>query len=227
MQHYMRRLIENKRNIPHLSMLVIGIFLFIFVLPVLVSFGIGAYLIPLSFTVILISLTSIVNTKNTFFLGVIALAIVFQWLAYFNRGPVFHFSNYISFLLSTTIFALITFNLIGQIVRAKDVDVALILQTVSGYLLIGIILVLVNTLIISVNPEAISFGSNSPKFSEIVYFSFINYTTIGFGDISPVSPLARSVSILFGIIGQFYLSIIIAFIIGKFLNKQSNQTKEQ
>jgi hypothetical protein len=80
---------------------------------------------------------------------------------------------------------------------------------------------LVNVLIVSVKPEAIGFATNNPGLDEIIYYSFVTYTTIGFGDISPVSPAARVVAIAFGLIGQLYLTIIIAFIVGKFLNKQS------
>jgi hypothetical protein len=44
-------------------------------------------------------------------------------------------------------------------------------------------------------------------------------TTIGYGDISPISEPARNFAIILGLVGQFYNSIIIAIIIGKFLQK--------
>ncbi|MUP14329.1 hypothetical protein DWB61_04425 [Ancylomarina euxinus] len=43
-------------------------------------------------------------------------------------------------------------------------------------------------------------------------------TTIGFGEIIPQSQIAKSLSIFSGIVGQFYLTIIMALIIGKLLN---------
>ncbi|WP_158614374.1 ion channel [Ancylomarina euxina] len=54
--------------------------------------------------------------------------------------------------------------------------------------------------------------------SDIVYYSFVCMTTIGFGEIIPQSQIAKSLSIFSGIVGQFYLTIIMALIIGKLLN---------
>jgi hypothetical protein len=46
--------------------------------------------------------------------------------------------------------------------------------------------------------------------SQLVYFSLVTLTTIGYGDITPVSPQARILSALEGLIGQLFLAIIIA-----------------
>jgi hypothetical protein len=46
--------------------------------------------------------------------------------------------------------------------------------------------------------------------SSIFYFSFTAFTTMGFGDITSVSPLARYVTITEGMLGQLYPAIFIA-----------------
>ena len=48
--------------------------------------------------------------------------------------------------------------------------------------------------------------------AELNYFSIITLTTVGYGDVSPVSPQARTLAALEGLIGQLYLAIIIAMI---------------
>jgi len=57
------------------------------------------------------------------------------------------------------------------------------------------------------------FGPTSTEFS-LLYFSFVAMTTIGFGDIVPVAPPARSLAALEGLLAQLYLTIIIARLVG-------------
>ena len=49
---------------------------------------------------------------------------------------------------------------------------------------------------------------------EFVYFSFVTLTTLGYGDISPVQPLAKFMVYIEAIIGQFYLAILVASLVG-------------
>ena len=115
--------------------------------------------------------------------------------------------------------------MIHQVVMSKTVTPKVIVETISGYLLIGVVLVFLNSMMMWVNPNAISLPKESltSDLSNIIYYSFITVTTIGYGDILPVSQLAKSLSILFGIIGQLYLTIIIALIIGKYLSSNSSK----
>jgi hypothetical protein len=45
---------------------------------------------------------------------------------------------------------------------------------------------------------------------KLFYFSFVTMTTLGFGDISPVAPLARSLAYLQAVVGQMYVAILVA-----------------
>ena len=56
-----------------------------------------------------------------------------------------------------------------------------------------------------------------------MYFTFINLTTTGFGDFLPLTPLAKSLSVLISITGQLYTAIIIAMLVGKYLNKSGEK----
>ena len=48
----------------------------------------------------------------------------------------------------------------------------------------------------------------------LIYYSFVTMTTVGYGDITPVSPPARTLSWLEAMMGQFYIAVLVAFLVG-------------
>ena len=90
------------------------------------------------------------------------------------------------------------------------------------YLLVGIVWAIVYSLLEQVQPGAFSyahaekhqmrFGSEGTSLA--VYFSFVTMTTLGYGDIAPVSTTARSLAILQAIFGQLYLTVLVAWLVG-------------
>tara|TARA_Y100000746_G_scaffold170560_1_gene147879 strand:- start:3872 stop:4087 length:216 start_codon:yes stop_codon:yes gene_type:complete len=55
-------------------------------------------------------------------------------------------------------------------------------------------------------------------FSAINYFAFVCLTTVGFGDINPMLPLSRMVSVATSIAGPLYLAAVMGVLIGRFAN---------
>jgi len=62
-----------------------------------------------------------------------------------------------------------------------------------------------------------------PQFSDYIYFGFVTLTTLGYGDVTPVSPMARSMAVLIAITGQLYMTILIAMLVGKFLARSEGK----
>jgi uncharacterized membrane protein len=60
-------------------------------------------------------------------------------------------------------------------------------------------------------------------FPDFVYFSFVTMTTLGFGDISPNLPVARFLVYLEAIVGQFYLAILVASLVGSRMSTLSSK----
>ena len=92
-----------------------------------------------------------------------------------------------------------------------------LLGAVSIYLLLGLIWAIVYVAILEVDPGAFNgdvTGSWLESIPEFVYFSFVSLTTLGYGDISPAMPIARFVVYLEAIVGQLYLAIMVAGLVG-------------
>lgn len=95
-----------------------------------------------------------------------------------------------------------------------------VLGALCVYLLMGLGWALAYAAVELVNHDA-AFTTNldelniedSASFSDIVYFSFVTMSTLGYGDISPVTPVARTLAWLQSVAGQFYLAILVARLI--------------
>ena len=53
--------------------------------------------------------------------------------------------------------------------------------------------------------------------SDLLYFSLVTLVTLGYGDIVPVTPLARMVAAFEGVVGQFYVAAVVAMLVGRFI----------
>ena len=97
------------------------------------------------------------------------------------------------------------------------IDANRLLGAISVYLLIGLQWAVIYLAILEIEPAAFNGtepGSWSQIFHEIVYFSFVSLTTLGYGDISPAIPITRFLVYLEAIVGQLYLAIMIASLVG-------------
>ena len=59
--------------------------------------------------------------------------------------------------------------------------------------------------------------------SEWLYFSFVTMTTLGYGDILPVSATARSLAYLQAIFGQFYIAVLVAGLVSVYVSKKGEK----
>jgi hypothetical protein len=63
-----------------------------------------------------------------------------------------------------------------------------------------------------VRPSFTRFGKGSS--THVLYFSFTTLTTLGYGDIVPVSAIARALTSIEAITGQIYLAVLVARLVG-------------
>ena len=153
-----------------------------------------------------------------------AATIFLNWLDHFFPSHVLDLVFSFSFFFYNLFIVVF---LVRHIAKSEKVNVTIIINSINGYLFIGILgAVLLNMseilreLIYHLDTGAINFaGGTAQGFHDFLYFSFITLTTLGYGDVTPVSPLAKSLSIVIAISGQLYLTILIAMLVGKYLSK--------
>ena len=223
--HYICLIIRKLLGMRHINSLIFGIdrsiFLlmsivaFVFIFPIIDNEVIHDLFITISYTIVLLSIFSIVESMNKLLIYLVVIAVLANFFLLIVPDKLL---GVISFIISTLTFTIATGVLIKHISISKNVTFAVVIQAISGYLLIGIIGVLLNSILLAFNEEAITLTISGSKFSSVVYYSFITLTTIGYGEIVPQSVIARSISIFIGVCGQLYLTVIIALIVGKYLS---------
>lgn len=135
-----------------------------------------------------------------------------------------HILTYIRFGLFFLFYAMVTVEVISQVWRTDKVNETVILGLISGYICLGLLGSFLFMSIEMIEPGSyggVSEGINAASTTaSLIYFSYITLMTIGYGEIVPTSDLARNASVLLGLLGQFYLVIITAIVVGKFLGQK-------
>lgn len=148
----------------------------------------------------------------------VTVLIIILNIAFFTRTQLM---NGISDSLNLLFFIFAVSRLLKQVAQSKLVTAQVIIQSVSGYLLLGLVFTMGVARLDFLQPGSFSFpvdeqGSFQGKFYDQLYFSFITMGTVGYGDLLPKTPVAKSLATLIGVSGQLYVAIIIAMLVGKY-----------
>ena len=98
----------------------------------------------------------------------------------------------------------------------RRVNTHVIYGALCGYLLLGMVFAFAFAALHAFRPDAIEglriadAAHRAAPFTEYAYFAFSSMTTLGLGDVVPVSPMARSLTFLAAVMGQIYLTVIVA-----------------
>lgn len=120
-------------------------------------------------------------------------------------------------------FLLISHQIYIDLMKEKNLGVEMISAAFSGYILLGTVF---SAFFITMDSSGAFRGPEGAiSNSDYLYFSFVTLLTIGYGDIVPVTEIAKKVVVLLGLIGNFYSVFVIGIIIGKYLNFQTLKRK--
>jgi hypothetical protein len=141
------------------------------------------------------------------------LTFIFLWIKYlFPLQAVI----LVTTCLALFYLVLLTFLILAQAFREGPTTSHRIMGAVAAYLLLGLIWALIYNAITLHIPgafkglEAFTEGDSEVLYTHFQYFSFTVLTTVGFGDIVPVDPIARMATVLEGVAGQLFPAILIA-----------------
>ncbi len=117
------------------------------------------------------------------------------------------------------LFAATSYKLTHQLFSIDEVDKQVIVGSIVGYLMIGLAYTFLCALLVTFVPESFNSPDSFQSGYNFIYFTFVTMSTLGYGDVTPLTPQAQSLSILIAVTGQFYMVIVVAAIVGKFVSK--------
>jgi len=106
-------------------------------------------------------------------------------------------------------------NLLRFVLRASSVDSEVLCASISAYLTLGLIWTMAYWLVEQLTPGAFAFNTTTGTKETMegfnaFYFSLITLSTVGYGDITPVSKVARMLAAMEAMTGLFYVAVLIA-----------------
>ncbi len=159
------------------------------------------------------------NQKQHFFLALVIAStfVVTDWVATFTDNNIL---QVVSSLAGTLFFGFLGLLLLKNIYQqGSRVTVNMIYSSISIYLLIGLAFAFLYMAISILDPGAFTEAKFMGKGFQtelhgFIYFSFVTLSTLGFGDVSPNSVQIAAFVYMEAIIGQLYLTILVARLVG-------------
>ncbi len=149
-------------------------------------------------------------------------AVALVWLDHFDPSTTYAAARYVLALLFFTFTA---GTILSNVLKAERVTFDKICAALCSYLLLGLIFAILYSLLEFLEPGTfLSGGRVIPQgdplalcgagLGQAIYFSFTTLTTVGYGDITGATPVAKNLSILEAVIGQIYLVVLVARLVG-------------
>lgn len=205
--------------------------LFIFAMPFVEDYSLGKSIEPVLLTLLLISaLLAVGGRRRVLISGLFLLvpAIIFRWSHHLLpelMSPVL----FIGFGLLFIGFVIV--NILRYIMRASRVNAEVVCAGISVYLLIAIMWAMVYKLLGDVDPQSFYFA-NVPNAEQSMtnansfYFSFATISSVGYGDITPVTRVARMFAVMEAITGLFFMAVLISRLVSLYSPKVSGLDQE-
>jgi hypothetical protein len=117
----------------------------------------------------------------------------------------------VSLAFTAAVIAILT----RAVIARRTVDTPVVLGVLSVYLLLALFFASLNQLLAAFHPNGYLDGvAGLPSAADQLYFSVVTMATVGFGDVTPASQVARAVTVVEALAGQLYLVSVVAAVVG-------------
>jgi hypothetical protein len=211
-----------------LTAMLVSLVLALFVGGPLMAIGdVGPLPFDIFFTTLLLS--GVVAFSHRRWLAIVISVIGFfvlvvRWTSYGQgKGALALWDN----LLSMLMLAILTGLVLEHVFRAGPITGDRIRGAVAAYLLLGLVWAFAYALVERAFPGGMkvehAFVSLHHQMQSFAYFSFVTLTTVGYGDITPVHPLARTLAIAEALVGQLYPAVLIGRLVSLQITSRDGQ----
>jgi len=213
--------------------LLVALLIFLIGVPVAVDLQLlpAEVIRAISFSTLLaVGLWSLRSSGRAFSAAVafVIVGITLNMLFVFNRQDVFHLGSTMALL---AFLFLATGTAMRQIAAESNISANRIVGAICVYLMLGVIWALSYGLMEAMIPgsfggltESAESSSWSPDWT---YFSFVTLTTLGYGDVLPLTYFARTLAYFEAIVGQFYLAVLVAGLVSAYLAEKQEHVTEK
>jgi hypothetical protein len=225
MMDTLRRFFLGSREHPY-TYLLIAILLLLFVTPPFTAaFGIP-WLDDYLIIVVLIAALNNVAAKRHHVMIAVILSLPVIALRIFGAHAQELSRLELAVVIAPTMvfFTYLVGHILNDVLRGRRLTAEKIIGAIVAYLLIGLTWSLAYMLVEVVVPgsfhlpeDVVAQLMSSPReslWSIFVYYSFVTLTTLGYGDITPVGTVARTLSWMESVVGPLYLAILVARLVG-------------
>jgi hypothetical protein len=213
-----------------------ALILMLFASPFLDEFEYGQAIDIVLMTLVLVAgVLAVGRSHRTLVLAVVLMvpAVVARWISHFQP----HWLPLAS-LTGLVFIGFVEFQLLHFIFRAPRVNSEVLCAGISGYLLLGILWMSAYMLVSrlssvdlahpELNAFAFTVGTTTPHTLsqfEAYYFSFITMTTVGYGDITPLSNGARTLAMTEAMAGTLYIAVLISRLVALYSSQPPEVSK--
>ena len=201
--------------------LLASILLVFFIGPVAFDYGLLSIVnLEILFLVILIfSIFLHQHDTKLFKVTVVSLIIILINILFFDNNQ-----SVSQYFLKILIVSITIVELFREIFKTKIIDSHIISSAISIYVLVGIFWYLLFMFLLMIDPDSFHIRNFNPEMVSIdmIYFSFTTLTTLGYGDITPVSYTAKMWSITEAMMGVMFLAVMISRVVSLFGSKKKN-----
>ena len=204
-------------------LIVLGLLFFSF--PFVEEVKGGDIIVSVLLSLVLISaVLAVSNRRSTLVVAVLLAtpAIGGRWVNHFQPNlvpaPIF-------LAAGLMLIAFVVVNLLRFILRAPSVTLEVLCASISAYLMLGLMWTVAYWLVDQITPGAFAFNTNGGRQSmngfNAFYFSFITLSTVGYGDITPLSRIARWLAAMEAMTGMLYVAVLIARLVSLYSTPKS------